>query len=151
MVQGYTYKQGSWKLRPSTSPVSDKVKVDRTNHVGQERSNWTYFQYKGHLTHIIETRNDCHMNLGQYLQIGHLLDKYGWTNCRGLDNYPKVLYHWTISKLFCQIIKRNIKIVQWIWLFQLDKHQFFPLHFLNRIWDNVFYVADPSCVNRCFV
>ena len=38
------------------------------------------------------------MNLGQYFQIGHWLDKYGWTNCRGLDNCPKVLYHWTISK-----------------------------------------------------
>ena len=77
---------------------SEKVKVGRTNHVGQERSNWTYCQYKGHLTHIKETHKDCHMNLGQYFKIGHWLDRYGWTNCRGLDNCPKALYHWTISK-----------------------------------------------------
>ena len=83
-------KQGSGKLGPLGPPVSAKVKVGRTNHVGQERSNWTYCQYKGHLTHIKETHKDCHMNLGQYFQIGHWLDKYGWTNCRGLDNCPKV-------------------------------------------------------------
>jgi hypothetical protein len=38
------------------------------------------------------------MNLGQYFQIGHWLDKYGWTNYRGLDNYLKNPYHWTISQ-----------------------------------------------------
>ena len=27
---------------------------------------------------------------------------------------------------------------------QMDKSQFFPLYFLNRTWDNVFYVADTS-------
>ena len=47
-------RQGSGKLGPLGLPVSDKVKVGRTNHVGQERSNWTYCQYKGHLTHIKE-------------------------------------------------------------------------------------------------
>ena len=85
-------------MGPLGPPVSDKVKVGRTNHVGQERSNWTYCQYKGHLTHIKETHKDCHMNLGQYFQIGHWLDKYGWTNYRGLDNYLKNPYHWTISQ-----------------------------------------------------
>ena len=43
----------------------------------QERSNWTYSQYKGHLAHLKETHKDCNnMNLGQYYQIGHWLDKY---------------------------------------------------------------------------
>ena len=44
---------------------SSQVKVGRTIHVGQERSNWTYCQYKGHFIHIKETHKDCHMNLGQ--------------------------------------------------------------------------------------
>ena len=95
--------QGCRKLRPSRPPVSDKVKVGRTNHVGQERS-------KGHLTHIKETHKDCHMNLGQYFKIGHWLDNYGWTNCSVLDNCPKVLYHW---KYLSQVKSRLVGQIIW--------------------------------------
>ena len=65
-----------------------QVKVGRTNHVGQERSNWTYCQYKGHLTHIKETHKDCHMNLGQYFQIGHWLDKLKVTRQLSKSSVP---------------------------------------------------------------
>ena len=39
-----------------------QVKVGRTNHMGQERSNWTYCQYKGHLENIKETHEDILSN-----------------------------------------------------------------------------------------
>ena len=39
-----------------------EVKVGRTNNMGQERSNWTYCQYKGHLTNIKETHEDILSN-----------------------------------------------------------------------------------------
>ena len=42
----------------------------------------------GKMTHIKETHKFCRLNLGQYFQIGNWLDKYGWTNCRGLDKCP---------------------------------------------------------------
>ena len=48
-------RQGCRKLRPSRPPVSDKVKVGQTNHMGQERYNWTYCQYEGHLIHKKDT------------------------------------------------------------------------------------------------
>ena len=89
------------------------------------------------------------MNLGQYFQIGHWLDKYGWTNYRGLDNYLKNPYHWTISQDILSNNKERNKDCP----MNMDRRHFssrtntremdnFSIHFLNRIWENVYHLPD---------
>ena len=60
---------GSRELRPSRPSVLDKVKVGRTNHVGQEISYLAYCQTNGHLTHIKRHIKDCHLNFGQHFNV----------------------------------------------------------------------------------
>ena len=51
------------------------------------------------------------------------------TNCRGIENYQKVLYHWTISKIFCRIIHDTFPVGQ----YQANgQSKFFPFYFLTE-------------------
>ena len=52
------------KVKTVGLPVLDNGKVGWTICVGQEKSYWTY----ANLTHIKETKKDCHKNLGQCFQ-----------------------------------------------------------------------------------
>ena len=86
--------------------------------MGQERSNWTYCQYKGHLTHIKEThkdvlsdnkeiQKDCQMNMNtQHFS--------SWTNTRQMDKsqlFPIMFYQQDMGQ--CLLCFRHF--VQYAW------------------------------------
>jgi hypothetical protein len=80
------------------------------------------------------------MNLGQYFQTGHWLDKYGWTNIK--ETHKDILSNNKERHKDCPMNMNTRHFSSWTNTRQMDKNQFFPFYFFNRTWDNVFYVAD---------
>ena len=84
-----------------------QVKVGQTNHMGQERSNWTYCQYKGHLTHIKEIHKDIlsynkerHKDCPMNMNTRHFSS---WTNTRQMDKsqfFPLYFFNRTWDNVF---------------------------------------------------
>ena len=75
--------------------------------MGQERSNWTYCQYKGHLTHIKETHKDALSdNKERYKDCQKNMNTQhfsSWTNTRQMDKskfFPLYFFNRTWDNVF---------------------------------------------------
>ena len=65
-----------------------------------------------------------------------------WLSC-GFDN-KDILSNNKERHKDCPMNMNTQHFSSWTNTRQMDKSQFFPLYFLNRTWNNVFYVADTS-------